>query len=156
MLKPKDLMIISSLRNNARESLTQMSKKTKIPISTLYEKIKNNKTNIIKKHTAIIDFTKLGFSTRAQIILRVNKNERDKIKEYLLKTHYLNSLYKINNGYDFLLEAVFRNIKEMEDFMESIDEKFKIKAKQVYYIVDDIKREAFLCNNATLKHLYPD
>jgi len=36
----KDLLILSELRQNARETLTKMSKHTGIPISTIFDKIK--------------------------------------------------------------------------------------------------------------------
>lgn len=145
-MKKTDLLIISSLRQNAREKLTEMSKKTRIPVSTIFDRIKTHEINIIKKHTALVDFSKLGYNTRANIILKVKKEDRNDIKEFLMKHSSINSAFKINNGYDFMIEAVFRNIKEVEDFIELLEEKFKIKAKQVFYVIDDLKKEAFLSN----------
>jgi len=143
-MNQKDLIIISNLRQNSRESLTNISKKTHIPVSTLYDKIKAHQNELITKHTTLIEFGKLGFNTRAKIIIKVRKEDREELKTYLIKNPHLNSVYKINNGFDFLIEAVFKNIKEMEDLMEEMEEKFTVKAKQVFYIVDDIKREDFL------------
>ena len=45
-----------------------------------------------------------------------------------------------------MFEVVFRSICDLEDYLEKIDEKFRIEQKVVYYIIDDIKREAFLSN----------
>lgn len=140
----KDLLIISNLRQNSRESLTNMSRKTHIPVSTLYDKIKVHENELIIKHTTLVEFGKLGFNTRAKIIIKVRKHDRKELKNYLTQNIHLNSVYKINNGYDFLIEAIFKNIKEMEDFIEEMEEKFVIKAKQIFYIVDDLKREGFL------------
>jgi len=151
MLKQKDILIISNLRKNARESLTKISKATGIPISTIYDRIKSYENNIINKHTTIVEFAKLGFNTRANIIIKTKRDQRDEIREFLQKNTNLNSVYKINNGYDFLIEAVFRDIKEMEDFIENMESKFSIKSKQVFYIVDDIKRESFLNNPEKLR-----
>jgi hypothetical protein len=64
-------------------------------------------------------------------------------------------MYKINNGFDFLLEVVFRDISEMEDFLETVDERFKLKAKQVYYIIDDIVRENFMTQPEMIGVLLP-
>jgi len=142
-MKNKDLLLLSNLRANARETLTKISKNTNIPISTIFDRLKHHERTIIKKHTAIIDFSKLGFSTRVTMTLKVNKDDRKEIKEFLTRNHNVNSVYKINNGYDFLLEGIFRNIKDLEDFIESLDEKFRIRSKQVFYIVEDVKREEF-------------
>ena len=149
-MKKTDLLIISSLRQNAREKLTEMSKKTRIPVSTIFDRIKMHEVDVIKKHTALVDFGKLGYNTRANIILKVNKNDREAMKEFLMKHNSINSAFKINNGYDFLIEAIFSNIKEVEDFTDLLEEKFSIKAKQVFYVIDDLKKEEFLSNPAVL------
>lgn len=141
----KELVIMSLLRQNSRETLTKMSKKCQIPISTIYDKIKTNEKEIIKKHTCIIDFSKLGFNTRASISLKVNKSKREELKLYLEKHPNVNTIYKINNGFDYWIECIFRHIRDLEDFLENLEADFGIK-KQVFYIIDDIKREAFMSN----------
>lgn len=145
-MKQIDLLLLSSLRANARETLTNISRKTNIPVSTIFDKLKAHENGTIKKHTSIVDFSLLGFGTRANIALKVNKEEKDELKKFLMKNASVNSFYRINNGYDYLIEAVFRNILEMEEFCEKIDENFRIKAKQVFYIIEDLKREEFLAD----------
>ncbi|MDP2907193.1 MAG: Lrp/AsnC family transcriptional regulator [Nanoarchaeota archaeon] len=149
-MKKTDLLIISGLRQNAREKLTEISKKTRIPVSTIFDRIRTLEGDVIKKHTALVDFGKLGYNTRANIILKVGKGDREAVKDFLMKHNSVNSAFKINNGYDFLIEAVFANIKDVEDFIESLEEKFSIKSKQVFYIIDDLKKEEFLSNPAVL------
>lgn len=143
-MKNKDLLLLANLRANARETLTRISRNTRIPISTIFDRLRQHEQNIIKKHTALIDFSKLGFSTRVTLTLKVGKEQRTELKEFLTKHYNVNSVYKINNGFDFLIEGIFRNIKDLEEFIENMDERFKIKSKQIYYIVEDIKREGFL------------
>lgn len=145
-MKKKDLLILSHLRQNARESLTKMSKKTKIPISTIYERMKDNSGGLVQKHTALLNFDELGYMARAHIKVKVPPVQKAEIKSYLEANENVNSLYKINNGYDFLVEAVFRHIVNLEEFVEKIEEKFDITDKDVYYIVDDIKRESFMAD----------
>ena len=146
MLNQKDLKVISILRANARETLTNISKITNIPISTLYDKLKLYNKSIVKKHTSLLDFPALGFYTRANIVIRINKNSREAIKKYLIKNQNMNSLYKVNNSYDFMIEAVFKHIKELEDFIDKLEKKFEIEDKQIYYIIEDIQRENFMAN----------
>jgi DNA-binding Lrp family transcriptional regulator len=145
-MKKKELMIIASLRKNARESLTRMSKDIRVPISTIHDKLRTYNNGVIKKHTAIIDFSKLGYNTRAKVLLKVEKNQRKKVQEYLMNTKNINSLFKINNGYDFMADLVFKHIKEMEDFIENIEHKFNILNKETFYIIDDIRVEEFMSN----------
>ncbi|MBC8501083.1 MAG: Lrp/AsnC family transcriptional regulator [Nanoarchaeota archaeon] len=140
----KDMVFLAHLRNNARETLTFISRKTGIPISTLYDRLKAQEHDIITKHTALIDFSKLGYMCKANITIKVNIEDRDTVKDYLLCQNNVNSLFKINNGYDFLIEGIFKHVKDMEDFMEKFEKKFKVLDKSVYYIIEDVKREAFM------------
>lgn len=140
----RDLLIISHLRKDARKNLTTMSKQTGIPVSTIFDRIKAHEKGIIKKHTAIIDFSKLGYTTRVNMMVKVKREQREELKNYLAKQSNVNSVYKINNNYDFLVEGIFMNIKELEEFMERMDDRFNIEAKDMYYIVDEIKKEDFM------------
>jgi len=144
MIDKKEIVILANLRNNARETLTKMSRKTSIPVSTIFEKLKMYETGIIKKYTSLIDFTKLGYNTRATILVKTSKEYREPLREHLLLNKSLNSVYKINNGYDFMLEGIFREIKDVELFLEKLENDFGVTEKYVYYIVDEIKKEDFL------------
>jgi len=144
MINRNDLLIITHLRKNCRETLTEMSKKSGIPISTIYEKLKRNEDDIIRKHTCLVDFTKLGFNARAKIVIQANMIHKQDLTQFLLKHQNINSVYKINNGYDYLIEGVFRNMRDLEDFLEALKTKFKVKKQETYFIIDDLKREAFM------------
>jgi len=156
MLKKKDLIIMSYLRQNSRQRLTSMSRKTQMPVSTIYDRIKSYEGGLIKKHTCLLDFSKLGFSTRATIMLKVNRESRDTVGEFLSHHQSINTVYKVNNGFDFMLEALFKQIKDLEDFMEMIESKFKIDDSKTYFIIDEIKRESFLSNPDTAELLSID
>jgi DNA-binding Lrp family transcriptional regulator len=150
MLKQTDIKIIAALRQNARETLTNLSKSIKVPISTLYDRLKANEKSIMTKHTTLLDFTKLGFNCRANIMLRTDRDNREKLGSYLKAHPVINNLYKINNGYDFLAEGVFTNVKELEDFLEDLEAKFVLEEKKTHYIIEDIKREEFMSESAII------
>ena len=143
-MNKKDLIIMSHLRRNSRATITEIAKKTGVPISTIYEKIKRSGPDIIQKNTCLIDFNKLGFYTRAKIVIQARLSHKKELLEYLIKHQNINSIYKINNGVDFLTEGVFRNMKDMEEFIELLQSRFKVKKCETYFIIEDLKREAFL------------
>ena len=144
MIKQKDLRIMHVLRENSRISLTRMSKRLGIPISTLYDKLKSYQQSVIKKHTCLLDFTQLGYNARAKVTLQVERADRNHLLEKLLKAPNVNSVYKISNGYDFLIDVIFKDVKELEDYFDILEEQFKIKNRQVYFVIEDLKQEAFL------------
>lgn len=145
-MNKKELLIISALRQNCRKSLTEMSKDTNIPVSTLHEKIRDYKDTLIKKSTAIIDFAKIGYNTRANVLIKVERQDRQNVQDFLESCKNINSLLKVNNGFDFMAEFVFEHIKDMEDFMEGFEQRFKVLNKETFYVVDDLKREEFMAN----------
>ncbi len=144
MVQKKDLVVMAYLRQNARMKLTTMSRLAKLPVSTIFDRMKYHEGGLIRGHVCLLDFSKLGFHTRANVMIRVGKKDKEGLRVYLNNNQHVNSLYKINNGYDFLVEVVLKNISDLEEFIDSMEEKFDIKSKEVYYVIDDIKREAFM------------
>tara|TARA_Y100000310_G_C20610398_1_gene777706 strand:+ start:588 stop:1025 length:438 start_codon:yes stop_codon:yes gene_type:complete len=139
------------LRADSRMSLTKMSRKTQIPVSTLYERLKSYKAGLIKKHTAIVDFSQLGFSARAKVLLKVEKSDRSSLRHHLMASPFTNGVYKVNNGFDFLVEFIFRNMKELEEHLEYLQENFDMKDTKAFYIIDELKEEDFLSKNMVSK-----
>lgn len=150
----RDLLILSYLRQNARIKLTDLSKASRIPVSTLFDRIIDLKTNgTIKRLTSLVKFESFGYRSKAIIILSTHKKHRKELLELLEKSNNVNSLYKINNGWDFLLETIFPGMKEVEEFVEDIEEKVKLKDKKVFYIIDELKKERFMANPQTAEAL---
>lgn len=140
----KDIQIISFLRKNARMPLTSMSRKTGIPVSTIFDRLKANEHDLIIKHTCLIDFSKIGYNIKANILIKAERESKKELKEYLQKSSCINSIYKIDNGYDFMIEVLFRQLKDMDDFLEILDNKFRIEDKKSFFIIEDIKKEEFM------------
>lgn len=149
--KSKDLMIVSYLRQDSRVGLTKMSKETRIPVSTIFDKLKTFKqTGLIKKNTSIVSFERLGYGTKALIFFSTQKEEREKLAELLGRTHNVNSLFRVNSGWDLVAEVIFANLNEIEDFLETLDGEVTLRDKKVFYILEEFKREEFLSNPKNL------
>ena len=139
----KGLLILSVFRKNARKNLTKISRATGIPVSTIYEKLKKYERDIIKKHTALLDFSKLGFDLRVDIVMKAAIPNRDSLRNFLTNNQNVNSLYRLGNGYDFLAECVFKHMRDLHDFLERL-ETYKVTGMKEFFILDDIKKEDFM------------
>lgn len=155
-MNTKDLLTLSYLRQNGRFSLTSLAKRIGTPHSTLFDKVRAKRLPF-SRHTILLDFDRLGFTTRAQILLSVEKQDKAGLIACLKKSANVNSLFSINNGWDVTMECIFRNMRALESFVEQLESKFKIKDKQVHYVIDEFKRESFLSDpsmaEATFKYL---
>ncbi len=141
-IKNKERRIIQHLRKDSRKKLTAISRETQIPVSSIFDVLRNS--DKIIKHTCIADFSKLGYAVRATLTIKVDPKDREILREYLLKHQNTNSLWKINNGYDYMCEMIFRTIEDLEDFSDSLGFKFNLVKKEMYYIIKDIAREIFM------------
>jgi DNA-binding Lrp family transcriptional regulator len=143
-LKNKDVKLIQQLRKNGRETLTNISKATNIPISTLHDMIKDHTGYLIKKHTALLDFNVLGYFYRTKMLCKVAKENRNDAENYLLTHDHVNSVFKINNGYDFLIDGVFSDIKQMHEFVETLEDRFNIENLQTHPVLKELGQEMFM------------
>jgi len=139
-------------RRNARENLTQISRMTRIPVSTIFDKLREFEKGLIQKHTTLIDFKKLGFDIRIDILFKLSRDNREDFREFLMGNENVNSVYRINNGFDYLVEAIFKDMSDLHRFTELL-ERFKIEAKQELFILEDLKRESFLTDELHAKLL---
>ena len=144
MFSRKYAEIISHLRNNARKKITAISRQTKIPVTTIYDKVRVHEKRFVKKHTTLLDFSKLGFLATAHIAIKVEKDSREDLQKFLLEKPNINSLYKTNFGTDFLVEGIFKNTADLQNFKEELEEKFHTKDIQIFNIIEELKKEDFL------------
>lgn len=150
IINKNELEILSAFRKNARESLTTASRKLRVPVSTLYDRLRKYQNSVITKHTALLDFEKLGYNIRVILSFKTSLKDKSLVQTFLENHHRINSIYKISNDSDFLIEAIFKNLIELNQFSEKLEE-FSIKNKHEFYIVKDIKREAFLTTNEAIE-----
>ncbi len=138
------MMIIKELRKNGRQSLTNISNSTKIPLTTVYDRVKSHEKGLIRKNTCLIDFALLGFNGRANIVIKAEKDSRAELRDFLLAHRNVNSLYVINQGFDFMAEVVFNDLRDIVNFVEEINNRFAVNSMQIHHIVDELQKEAFL------------
>lgn len=127
-----------------------MSRKTQIPVSTLFERLKGYRGREVKRYTTILDFPQMGYQARARVLFKARKEERQGLKEALLKCPYTNELYKVNNGYDLMAELIFRSMQELETYLDQLRAQYSIEREETFYIIDELKREEFLGKSQTL------
>lgn len=75
-LDEKDYKILEVLKNHSNWGTNQISKKTKVPITTVHNRIKKLKgLGIIKNFTINIDYEKLGKPIKAYVLITANQDK---------------------------------------------------------------------------------
>lgn len=153
-MKKTDIHIITQLRINGRMPLTEIASKTKLPVSTVHDRLKQYKRKKWLKFSAMPAYEKIGFSTRAYILLSVEPAEKEQLFKHLTGHTNVNSLFRINNGWNVIMECIFKNMPAMENFVEKLESTFHIKQKEVHYILEELKSEGFMTNPRDANSLF--
>lgn len=153
-MKKKDFLVLAHLRRNARAPLTSISRKTGLAVSTLFDRIRNYADAAGLRNSSLFSFKSLGFNTTAHILLRADKGRKDDLVEHLDKCWFVNSLYRINNGWDVMCECVFSDMCAAEEFVESLELEFGVVQKEIHYVLGEVKRESFLSDPSTAEYIY--
>lgn len=142
-MNAKELAILAQFRKNARENLTTASRHIRVPISTIYDRLRRYEGTIIRRHTSLLDFAQLGYGIKVQMAIKVHNAEREAVLQFLTKHPRVNSLFTVSNEYNFMFEVILKTLHEVSEFNVALDS-FTIIKKQEFYLVDDIKREEFM------------
>ena len=70
-----DKNILSVLLDDSRLSYRQIAKKTGVSTATVMNRMKELEKEIIKKHTVILDYEKLGYDVEVMIEIRIAKGK---------------------------------------------------------------------------------
>jgi len=153
-MKKTDIKILTQLRINGRIRLTELSSIARLPVSTIHDRLKTQMKQGALRPTVLIDFEKIGFRAKAHILISVETAEKEKLALYLKAHANVNSLYRINNGWNILMECVFKDMYSLETFLDELENKFQIKQKQVNYVMDELKREGFMTDIEQAEKLF--
>jgi Lrp/AsnC family transcriptional regulator, leucine-responsive regulatory protein len=130
-------MLILCLRNNGRMSLSEITRQTGIPTTTVFDRMKV--LDYVIKNTTLLSFERIGFCIRAFISIKAK--DKEALLDFLKNNNNVNALSRINNGQDFFCEAIFRNMAGFETFNDTL---LLLKAKaRVFFVIDELQRERF-------------
>ncbi len=121
----KDRKIITCLQKNGRWSVQKIAKETRIPITTVYHRMKNmEEKGIIKRYTLQMDYKKIGLALAAYVLITVdydklNENEisQDTLSKKILKEKEVESAAMVTGGTDIILKIRVVNIEELNKFI---------------------------------------
>ncbi|MHA1667575.1 MAG: Lrp/AsnC family transcriptional regulator [Candidatus Heimdallarchaeaceae archaeon] len=120
-LDKKDIQILRILQQNSRVSLKKLARKTSLPVTTVFNRIKKFEQNgLIKDYKAIIDPKKVGLDVTAFILVAYDtsskKSQRGVAKE-ISKLPFVQEVHIITGEWDMLLKVRGKNSEEIGKFV---------------------------------------
>lgn len=121
-----DLSILRLLRQNARMSLQEMSRRTGISDATIQFRLKRMKANeVIEKFTVTANPTATGYIITAIILVKTDIERHEQAVAALSKLAEVTEVYGILGEYDLFVKVWSRSLEELNaiinDRIRSID-----------------------------------
>ncbi len=146
-LDPTDLKILDVLKENSKLSTSQIAKRTLIPTTTVYNRIRKlEKDGIIRKYTVILDQKKLGRPLTAYILIHYNlaalrtKISREQLRKEVLCLPYVEEIKYLTGRYGGLLKV---HLKDMEELNNLILNKLiqipGVGTTETCFVLEDVK-----------------
>jgi len=122
----KDKILLNELKKDSKRSVQDLSKATKIPSTTVYNRIKDlEKEGIIKQYTVKLDNKKVG---KVQAFFEVTLNPSVNVSEFLKKIK-ADEIFSIAGDYQFLIKSTFNDLGGVYSFTAQLQQAKADKVK---------------------------
>ncbi len=126
MLKQKDALLLEALQENGRAGLKELSKASKMPMSTVHDRLKSlEEEGVIKKYAAILEGEKVGARATAFVLLGLRYHTAEgksvstqkEVAERIAKMPEVQEAHIITGEWDMLLKIRAGSTRELGDFV---------------------------------------
>lgn len=136
-----DFNIVEALRKNARLSYKNLGEIVKMSTPAVFERTKKlEESGVISGYYTDIDYTKLGYSIHAFILL-VDDRCTDGIPKMLDKIECVENFWMVSGTYDYLLEVYLANNHELNDLLDQL---YKIGRTHTMLILNKLKEDSLI------------
>lgn len=138
----KDMRILTILKESSDLTTSQISKKTRMPITTVHNRIKKlKKLGIIKNYTLNINFEKIGKPLKAYILITVDQGKlsQSQMGKHIRAIDSVESVDIVTGNTDILAQV---RVKDMHELNNLITEKIRkidgIDKTQTLMVLEEI------------------
>lgn len=121
----KDFAIIKLLKENSKLSTKEISKRTKIPMTTIHNRIKKlEEEGIIKGYSCVLDYKKIGRGLAAYILITVDYRllkalslTQHELAKKLKQNENVEEVAMITGSNDIIIKVRVPNIDVLDSFV---------------------------------------
>jgi Lrp/AsnC family transcriptional regulator for asnA, asnC and gidA len=112
-LDDTDLSILKLLRENARMSYLEMSRRTGIADATIQHRLKRMRKKGLIKFTVIVGPEASGYQVMAIMLVQTDTEKHDEAKQALAKLPEVTEVYGMLGEHDLLIKVWAKNLEEL-------------------------------------------
>jgi len=142
MIDRKDKKILVELIKDGRESFADLARSCKMTRQSIFSRIKAlRRKGIIKNFTVNLDQQKLGLNIRAYILISAEPlgKFREKAIKTLMQLPQTSQIHILFGRFDFLVEALVKDINELSSLLSKIHEIEMINKTETMIVYKNIK-----------------
>ncbi|MFH1448785.1 MAG: Lrp/AsnC family transcriptional regulator [Candidatus Micrarchaeota archaeon] len=120
----KDFEILEALKKNAKLSVLQLSRKTRIPPTTIHNRIKKLKQHkVITNYTIKLDREKIGQDFCAVVFIYLDNSalppefKKGGLAKHLFCFPQVDEVFEVAGTIDVIIKIYGKNIKEITEFI---------------------------------------
>lgn len=137
-LDMKDHSILNELKQDSRQSIRDIAKKTKLRPSTVHERIKKLvKKGVIEKFTLKLNNKAVGENFIAFMFL----SSETEISSAMLNNPHIKEVFGITGEYDLLLKLKFADVEEFNEYIIKFRKQTGIKKTLTMVATVNLKEE---------------
>ncbi len=151
-----DLMILRELRDDCKRPMRELAQKLRMHPNTLLQRIKRlEKSKIVRRYHADIDFKALGYDMHSVVMIRIRKSglEDDRLLENVAALPEVQSLYAVTGGADCIAIVKAKNRDDLVRILRIIQTE-KAVLRTTSYLVLVTYKESYQFN--PLSAIVPD
>lgn len=116
-----DLEIMRALQDDARSSYRDIARKLKIAVGTVHSRVKKlEESRVIKGFSVEIDYSRVGYSITALILLQAKGKHLKDVESRLARFNNVCAVYDITGDFDIALVAKFPSPASMDKFIKEV------------------------------------
>lgn len=118
-----DLMILKELRDDCKRPMRELAQKLRMHPNTLLQRIKRlEKSKLIRKYHADIDFKALGYDMHAIVMIKIKKSglQDQQLLKGVAALPEIQSLYAVTGGADCIAVVKARNRDDLVRILQII------------------------------------
>ena len=144
-LDNKDKKIIEQLQKNAKQSISDIARKTKLPRDVVKYRIKKlEEEKVIRFYHAFLNPSKLGYPLYAYVtfsLFNLEPEDEEKFINFLKQHPKIIYVAKFSGKWDFAIGVCAKNYKDLDEITRDIRKKFTkfIKDFEVSPVIQEYK-----------------
>ncbi len=137
-----DRRLLIELLRDARTSLRRLSEEMNVSPATLHNRLTRLvQEGLIKGFTALVDYTKLGYSLSAVIMAKVDGKHLVEFEKEIANTDNVVAVYDVVGEYDVVIIAKFRSVEDLDSFLKQLLKNPKVERTYTSIVLNVVKED---------------